>query len=314
MEPVKAAFLYATKEDQKYCTDLRRFIAPFERSELLQVEEFDIHVASLTRQEAARFDVFFCLLSPAFLYFFIDDEENNKFSFLIKEKTVVPILIRPSLWQTSDFAKIQSLPKSKVPVVLWSNANAAFLEIAEGIKQKAENIQYEKLSREREMGDYQIEELLIKEDEFFRMVEELENIFDERYQNFKEREFFWNYFIQRHGYEISGTTRRDLERMLLEEENLRMREISIEKDTTEIIAFVDALYQEIPQETNRSYCLVIYDLESAIYNDYQAYKSSFSRNYGKFMTIQEATKKYRFDGKLKIAYKVFNKREVSERP
>ena len=311
MEAVKAAFLYATNEDQKYCTDLRLFIAPFERKEILEIEEFDIHLTNITRQEAARFDVFFCLISPAFLYFFLE-ETTGDLSYLIRERKVVPILIRPSLWHTSAFADLEPLPQSKTPVTLWVNTNEAFLDIANGIKIVAENIQYEKISREQEQGNYEIEELLLREEKFFTEVEKYSDIFEERYKEFQQNSYFWNYFLQKHGYEISGMTRKTLEQTVLEAENVRMREINIQQEMDEISNDIHTLYKGISKDEQPYYCLVIYDLESASYNDYSSYKSSFSRNYGKFMTLRDNCRKYGFNGKIKIAYKVFTKSEICD--
>lgn len=311
MEAVKAAFLYATNEDQKYCTDLRLFIAPFERKEILEIEEFDIHLTNITRQEAARFDVFFCLISPAFLYFFLE-ETTGDLSYLIRERKVVPILIRPSLLHTSAFADLEPLPTTKIPVTLWKNINEAFLDIANGIKVVAENIQYEKISREQEQGNYEIEELLLREEEFFTEVEKYSDIFEERYKEFQQNSYFWNYFLQRHGYEISGMTRKTLEQTVLEAENIRMREINIQQEMDEISNDIHTLYKGISKDEQPYYCLVIYDLESASYNDYSSYKSSFSRNYGKFMTLRDNCCKYGFNGKIKIAYKVFTKSEICD--
>ncbi|MCI5080447.1 MAG: hypothetical protein MRY78_02075 [Saprospiraceae bacterium] len=310
MEAVKAAFLYATKQDQEICAELRIFLAPYERSGLMEIEEIDIHVKSLSRQQAARFDVFFCLVSPAFLFFFEDKDEDRNLSYLVKERQVVPVLIRPSLWENGVFKDLQPLPKTGTPVTLWSNHNAAYKEIAIGIKQKAEDIRFEKRSREKELGDYQIEQLLLREEEFFNMVDQFSAIFDQQYEKFQQNEYFWHYFLQRHGYDITGNTRRSLQRKLTDQENLIMREISIQKSMDEIVDFIHELYHAIPENDNRFYCLVIYDLESASYKDYQKYESSFSRNYGKFMTVQENTAKYRFGGKLKIAYKVFTQEEI----
>ena len=88
--------------------------------------------------------------------------------------------------------------------------------------------------------------------------------------------------------------------------------MNIQQEIDEISNDIHVLYESIAKEEQRYYCIVIYDLESASYNNYNTYKSSFSRNYGKFMTLRERLRKYGFNGKIKIAYKVFTKSEICD--
>ena len=47
---------------------------------------------------------------------------------------VIPIILRDCLWQDAPFAKIQGLPKDMRPVVDWPSRDAAFADVARGIK------------------------------------------------------------------------------------------------------------------------------------------------------------------------------------
>ena len=47
---------------------------------------------------------------------------------------VIPIILRDCLWQDALFAKIQGLPKDMRPVVDWPSRDAAFADVARGIK------------------------------------------------------------------------------------------------------------------------------------------------------------------------------------
>lgn len=311
MKPVQVAFLYATVKDREYCTGLRRFIAPLERSGLLEVTEFDIHVEELSRQEASRFDLFFCLMSPAFLYFFFDSRDASQdLTFLFRDKQVVPVLIRPSLWENSEFGKLKPLPAKGI-VSSMRSEDEGFLLIAKGIQELAEEIQYKKLAQEREVDDFQIIQLLLKESSFYDIVERTSLVFDLRYQNFLKNDYHWNYFIKRFGYDTSRYTKQELEEMVRKNEGIYIREVSIERDKSEILTLIKELYEEF-SKTEYECCLVIYDRQSAFYNDYQDYKNSFSKFYGKFMLIQQESQKYRFSGKLMIAYNVFSKLEICE--
>lgn len=50
------------------------------------------------------------------------------------EARVVPIILRPAPWRESPLAKLQALPDGAKPVTKWSNRDAAFSSIAEGLR------------------------------------------------------------------------------------------------------------------------------------------------------------------------------------
>ena len=47
-----------------------------------------------------------------------------------KEAIVIPILFRPYVWKDAPFHSLQTIPRDSVPVISWSNPDAAFAEIA----------------------------------------------------------------------------------------------------------------------------------------------------------------------------------------
>lgn len=53
---------------------------------------------------------------------------------------VIPIILRDCLWQDAPFAKIQGLPKDMLPVVDWPSRDAAFADVARGIKRAVEDL------------------------------------------------------------------------------------------------------------------------------------------------------------------------------
>ena len=54
--------------------------------------------------------------------------------FARKETLVVPIILRPSDWNTAPFARIQALPKDAKPITLWSNRDEAWLDVVKGLR------------------------------------------------------------------------------------------------------------------------------------------------------------------------------------
>lgn len=53
------------------------------------------------------------------------------------EACVIPILLRPSIWQDALFSKLQALPSNLRSVTEWRNRDQAFVAIAQGIEQVA---------------------------------------------------------------------------------------------------------------------------------------------------------------------------------
>lgn len=47
---------------------------------------------------------------------------------------VIPVLIRPVDWSDAPFAELQMLPSDAIPVTLWPNQDAAFENIARGVR------------------------------------------------------------------------------------------------------------------------------------------------------------------------------------
>jgi hypothetical protein len=53
------------------------------------------------------------------------------------EATVIPVVLRPCLWDTTPFAKLQALPREARAVSLWMDRDEAFVSVAEGIRKIA---------------------------------------------------------------------------------------------------------------------------------------------------------------------------------
>ena len=57
------------------------------------------------------------------------------------EAHVIPILLRPTDWQGTPFEKLKVLPSNGIPITKWRNSDAAFTNIAQGIRAALENVQ-----------------------------------------------------------------------------------------------------------------------------------------------------------------------------
>jgi hypothetical protein len=56
------------------------------------------------------------------------------------EAVVIPIILSKTDWQGAPFEKLQALPQDAKPVACWENQDAAFADIAEGIRMVAEQL------------------------------------------------------------------------------------------------------------------------------------------------------------------------------
>src|SRR5215469_1147613 len=57
-----------------------------------------------------------------------------------KEATVVPLLLRPCDWKGAPFGKLQGLPKDMKAVTAWPDRDAAWTDVAIGIRAIAERV------------------------------------------------------------------------------------------------------------------------------------------------------------------------------
>src|SRR5260370_33302659 len=58
----------------------------------------------------------------------------------IGESRVIPVLLRPVNWHNAPFSELQVLPSNGKPVTEWSNRDAAFLDIVNGIQKVVEEL------------------------------------------------------------------------------------------------------------------------------------------------------------------------------
>jgi len=58
----------------------------------------------------------------------------------VGEAVVIPVVLRPVDWLNTPLGELQSLPRDNRAVTLWDNQDAAFVEIAKGIRQAVEQL------------------------------------------------------------------------------------------------------------------------------------------------------------------------------
>jgi hypothetical protein len=63
------------------------------------------------------------------------------------EAVVIPVILRPCVWEIAPFGKLQALPKDGRPVTSWPNQDEAFADVAAGIRR---TIEEQRISPHRE--------------------------------------------------------------------------------------------------------------------------------------------------------------------
>ncbi len=142
------------------------FISYSHKDEALR-EELDIHLANLKRQgkiqawhdrtieagtewdtaikqrlETAQ--VILLLISPRFMASdYCYDLEMQRAIERHDQGTarVIPIMLKPCDWQDTPFQKLQVLPKDAKPITTWTDQDAAFLNVVQGIRKAIEALQ-----------------------------------------------------------------------------------------------------------------------------------------------------------------------------
>ncbi len=57
-----------------------------------------------------------------------------------EEALVIPVIVQPVDWTGTPFGRLQALPKDGKAITLWSNREAAWDNVAKGIRNKAEKL------------------------------------------------------------------------------------------------------------------------------------------------------------------------------
>jgi hypothetical protein len=141
-------FISYSHEDEDIKNSLEKHLTPLKRLNLIKVwhdrkimagQEWD----KIISKNLKNASIILLLVSIDFINskYCYDVELEEALELHSKNNaTVIPIIIRPCMWQNTPFAKIQALPKDAKAVTLWQNNDEALTNVAEGIKKIAEDI------------------------------------------------------------------------------------------------------------------------------------------------------------------------------
>ncbi len=146
-EAVGLFYSYA-REDEALRDKLNEHLALLKRQGIISDwHEREITAGSLWAEElgkhlkAAR--IILLLISPAFIasdYYYGVEMQEAMQRHIAGEATVIPIILRPCDWEAAPFGALQALPKNAKAVTMWANRDAAFTNIAKGIRKLVEEI------------------------------------------------------------------------------------------------------------------------------------------------------------------------------
>jgi hypothetical protein len=137
----KIVCFYAS-EDKNLLKKLKAHLRPLEQQHLIKIWcSCDISAGADREQEVKTHvhtaHVILLLISSAFLDSNYCYESEMKWAIQRHKQgniCVIPIILRPCLWQATPFGKLQALPKDGKAVALWTDRDSAFASIAEGIQ------------------------------------------------------------------------------------------------------------------------------------------------------------------------------------
>jgi TIR domain len=143
-----SVFISYSHADETFKTDLTKHLEPLRRLKLIEAwhdrkikpgEEWDKSI-SVNLEKA---DIILLLISIDFInspYCYDIELERAIERQAAKEAEVIPIILRNCMWQQTPFGKLQALPKDARPVSLWPDRDDALVNVADGIRQVAEQL------------------------------------------------------------------------------------------------------------------------------------------------------------------------------
>ena len=145
--PLRVFISYSHK-DQRLLDGLRDHLAQLQREQLVQhwsdrkIQAGDDWAGQIDQNlEAAN--IILLLVSASFLNsnYCSDIEVRRAMDRHQKgEARLIPIILKPSDWTHTEFARLQALPDGGRPITKWSNRDEAYLSVVQGIREVAADV------------------------------------------------------------------------------------------------------------------------------------------------------------------------------
>jgi hypothetical protein len=146
--PVKIFYSYSRfGKDELLREELDKHLSSLERQGIIKEWHVgDIEAGAVSLNEINNYidnaDIILLLMSADFIS---SDECNNMITRALERQRsggvrVIPVLLRPCLWNVDHLQNFIPLPKNGMPVTMWENLDEAFLKIVEGLLEVIEDI------------------------------------------------------------------------------------------------------------------------------------------------------------------------------
>ncbi len=147
LPPVEIFFSYA-HEDEELMNMVRRQLVVNERNgRILKWHDRQIPAGSGWRKqidERLRWaKIILLFVSPDFLdsrYCYEVEGKEALRRHEAGEATVIPVILRPCLFEDAPFSELQALPKDAKPISTWNNIDEATLDVARGVMKVVEEL------------------------------------------------------------------------------------------------------------------------------------------------------------------------------
>ena len=151
---IRLFYSYAHKDDE-FRKELEEHLALLKRQALIETwHDRNINVGADWKEKIHEnlesADIVLLLISAAFIasdYCHEIEMKRAMEKHRAGETLVIPIILRSCDWQSSSFSKLQALPIDVTPIAAWSDKDAAWTNVALGIRNAIERLKSE---RERE--------------------------------------------------------------------------------------------------------------------------------------------------------------------
>jgi len=162
---IEIFFSYAS-QDEELLEGLRKQLRVWEREGLISTwHARNINAGTERQQEINRHlngaQIILLLISPDFMasdYHHGIEVKQAMSRQLSGDARIIPIILRPVVWEEAPFGRLQPLPKNRKAITLWPDKDEAFQHIAQQIKIIAENLLVKQYLKEAEeyfgKGDY----------------------------------------------------------------------------------------------------------------------------------------------------------------
>jgi hypothetical protein len=138
-------FCCYARKDQSLLLELTTHLAPLQREGLITLwADIDINAGAEWEKEINRHlntaSVILLLVSPDFIasdYCYSTEMRRAMERHEYGEVRVIPVILRPVIWEATLFGKLQALPQNAEPVTsnVWHTQDEAFLDVAKGIRE-----------------------------------------------------------------------------------------------------------------------------------------------------------------------------------